>query len=413
MLLLLSTLGWPHGGSFGATAVSVDPGDADRIWVLTEGWGLARSTDGGARWSWLCEEALGGAELYDVLALGPDEALVGTREGLRTVDDGCGSRVITGTESAFFLALERWGSEVLALGTGADLGGVWRCEAGGSCVLTPLAGAGMFPKSVVVDGVRAWVTVVYEDTLASELWWTEDGERWTLAHAWPDGDTDPRVLRADGDDLLVWRRTRDASDTPELLRSTDGGSHFTSVLQAGAYGEAAPALLQLEGALLLGSIAGARTWRSEDAGASWTEVSAEVPAVRCGDTVDGTGFACADHLQDGIDLARTTDGRTWTPIACLEEAVPAECAEATCAPLADAYAAAGAFGGGRCDSVITPAEVAEEAGCGCASGPASAAWSMGAVLAVLLRVRARQRRPRGVEPGALRGAGPPPQKLRM
>lgn len=390
MLLLFSTLAWPHGGSFGATAVSVDPGDPDRIWVLTEGWGLARSTDGGARWSWLCEEAIGGAELYDVVTFGPAEALVGTRAGLRSVDDACGGGVIPGTEGAYFPALERWGSEVLALGTGADLGGVWRCETAGSCVLTPLAGAGIFPKSVVVDGARAWVTLVYEDSLASELWWTEDGERWTLAHAWPDGDTDPRVLRADGDAVLVWRRTRAEADAPELLRSTDGGARFDSVLQAGAYGDAAPALLQLDGALLLGTIAGARTWRSDDAGATWTEVSAEVPAVRCGDTIGGTGFACADHLQDGIDLARTTDGRTWTPIACLEEAVPADCAAGTCAPLADAYGEAASFGGGQCDTVIAPpAPSAGEEGCGCSSVPPTAAWSLAAVLAMLRRRRAR------------------------
>ncbi len=391
MLLALITAAWPHGATFGALAVSVSRDDPDELWVLTEGWGLAHTADGGGTWDWLCEEALGASELYGVLSTAPNAALVATRSGLLAIDGTCGATVVPGTEGVFFPVVARYGDGALGLGIGEEGGGVWRCGADG-CVPTELAGAGLFPKSALADGTRAWVTVVYEETLASELWRSDDGATWTRVHAWPDGDTDPRVLHADGDHLLVWRRTRAEADVPELLVSDDGGATFSSTLQAGWYTDAAPGLVVLDGALLLGSVAGARTWRSEDGGASWTEVSTDVPAVRCGDSVGGVGFACGDHLQDGFDLSRTEDGRTWYPVACLEDALPAACADDACGALLTSFQTAGSYGGGQCDTIITPpaADPAEEP-CGCDD-------AAGAGLLVLLGLGRRKVRAR--PPGA-------------
>ncbi|MFN7144535.1 MAG: hypothetical protein ACK4YP_12225, partial [Myxococcota bacterium] len=376
MLLALIAAAWPHGATFGALQVAVSRDDPDEMWVLTEGWGLAHTTDGGGAWDWLCEEALGGEALYGVVATGPGAAIVASRSGLRTVGGDCGTGVIPGTEGVFFPAVAAYGGVVLGLGIGEAEGGVWTCDATG-CAPTDLAGPGLFPKSALADGARAWVTVVYEGTLAAELWRSDDGTAWTRVHAWPDGDTDPRVLHADGDHLLVWRRTRAEADVPELLVSNDGGATFTSTLQHGWYTDDAPGLLVLDDALLLGSVAGARTWRSEDRGATWAEVSAEVPAVRCGDSVevDGArvGFACGDHLQDGFDLSRTDDGRTWVPVACLEDALPAACADDACGSLLASWQTAGSYGGGKCDTVIEPPRPLHppEGPCGCGDGGAA------------------------------------------
>lgn len=376
-----------HGASFGALSVSVSRDDPAEIWVLTDGWGLAHTTDGGESWGWLCEESLGGEDLYGVLATGPGTAVVATRGGLRTVAADCSSALQPGPpEGTFFPAVAPYGTGWLGLGIAPDEGGVWACDADG-CAATELMAPGLFPKSAFTDGTRAWVTVVYVDTLLSELWRSDDGTSWTLAHTWPDGDTDPRVLRAEGDRLLVWRRTRSEADTPELLVSDDGGATFTSTFETGWYTDSAPGLLALDGALLLGSVQGARTWRSEDDGATWAEVSQDVPAVRCGDTVGGVGFACGDHLQDGFDLSRTTDGRTWVPLACLEDVLPAECAAATCDPLLSAWQVAGSYGGGECDTIIVPPVVEEEEPtCGCGGSEAGGAW----LLVGLAGMRRRQ-----------------------
>ncbi|MES2640350.1 MAG: hypothetical protein V4850_12735 [Myxococcota bacterium] len=393
LLQMLVPVSFGHGASFGATAVSVLPADPAEIWVLTDGWGLAHTTDGGASWGWLCEEALGGADLYGVLATGPGTAVVATRSGLRTVAADCTTTLQPGVpEGTYFPAVTGYGARWLALGIAGDAGGVWSCDADG-CAATELMAPGLFPKSALTDGTRAWVTVVYVDTLASELWRSDDGVAWTLAHAWPDGDTDPRVLRAEGDRLLVWRRTRTADDTPELLVSDDGGTTFTSTFETGWYTDSTPGLLTLDGALLLGSVQGARTWRSEDDGGTWAEVSADVPAVRCGGTVGGVGYACGDHLQDGFDLSSTTDGHTWTPLACLEDTLPAACASATCDPLLSAWQVAGSYGGGQCDTIIVPPVVEEEATtCGC--GGSGAETGVAGLLMGLAGLR-RRRAPQG------------------
>lgn len=372
-MYLLVTTAFAHGPTFGAAAVSVLPEDPREMWILTEGWGVAHTVDGGGEWAWICEEALGGEDLYAVLATAPGEAVVATRTGLVRVDGDCGASAIPGPEGdTFFPGVARYGGGFLGLGIGEKTDGVWLCDTTG-CVATELQESGMFPKSAVADGDVAWVTVVYEDDLAAELW-RGDGESWEKVYTWPDGDTDPRLLEANGDHLVVFRRTRSEDDTPEVLVSDDGGASWSSTLEVGYFTDATPGWLKVGDVRFIGTVAGARTWRSDDAGATWTEVSTAVPAVRCGDSVDGVGWACGDHLQDGFDLSRTEDGGTWYPVACLEQATVPTCAEASCAALEGAWDKAGAYGGGECDTVIQPPDPVEEDGCGCQG---DAAWILG------------------------------------
>lgn len=373
--LILLSPAYGHGESFGATAVSVSRDDPSEIWIVADGWGLAHTIDGGESWGWLCEEGLGDTDLYGVLATGAGTAVVATRNGLLTVGADCATTVQAGPpEGTNFPVVARYDGGWLGLGYTAAEGGVWACTADG-CAASDLIAPSLVPKSALSDGTRAWVTVVYADTLVSELWRSDDSLHWTLAHTWP-SDTDARLLSAEGSRLLVWRRTRTGDHTPGLLISDDAGATFTSTFEAGWYTDSTPGLIALDGALLLGSVQGARTWRSEDQGNSWVEVSRDVPSVRCGDSVGGAGYACGDHLQDGFDLSRTTDGHTWFPLACLEDVLPAPCVAGTCDPLLSAWQLAGSYGGGRCDTIIVPpAVVTEDPTCGCGSGSGSdAAW---------------------------------------
>jgi MYXO-CTERM domain-containing protein len=376
MLVALITAAWPHGAGFGAAAVSIAPDDPERLWVLTDGWGLARSADGGASWEWLCEESIGAEDLYAVLATAGGGALAATRTGLYRLDGACGASLVPGTDGAFVSGLAAYAGDALALVITEQQSGVWRCAAD-VCAPTSLVGDGYFPKSVVVDGSRAWATVVHEADLASELWRSDDGEVWTRLHTWPDGDTDPRVLLAEDEHVLVWRRTRSADDVPQLLVSDDAGATFRPTLEHGAYSDDTPGLLVLPGTLLLGSEAGARTWRSDDRGATWAEVSGEAPAVRCGASTGSVGYACGDHIQDGFDVSRTIDGRAWWPIACLETALPATCAEDTCAPLLPAWQESGSFGGGRCDAAVPPPTPTPTPESGCGGAAALALLGLG------------------------------------
>lgn len=364
-MILLAGAAWAHGVGFETTAVSVLPDDPSELWAAMEDWGVVRSTDGGATWTWTCEEAIGTSRVYDVLAVGPGEAVAGTADGL--VRMGEAIEPVAGLpEGAFVPVLARRDEGWLALAIGAEEGGVWTCDDAG-CVATDLVAPGLFPKSAVTDGDTSWVTTVDEATLAAALSRSEDGATWVPVAAWPDGDLDPTVLHADGDTLLVWVRPRVTGPSAQLLRSDDGGATFAEVLALGTWTDDAPGLVAVGGRVVVGSAVGARTWASDDDGRTWTEVSLDAPSVRCGETLGDRAWACAEHVNDGFDLSVSDDGVWWTPVACLEEAEPAE----ACLDRAEAWDAAAATGGGRCGVEVGPA-AEETRGCGC--GGTDAAW---------------------------------------
>lgn len=370
MLLSLLLVGnaSAHGASFRVTAVSIAPDDPDAAWAVTTGWGVVRTQDGGATWTWLCEEATGGGEVYAVLARPDGRAWIGTRDGIVSVGADCTATAVAGVpEGAYVGALVAYEDGVLALVTGGDAGGVYRCDDAG-CAPSELVSGELYPKAIVVDAdARVYVTTVAATSLAGALWASDDGEAWRALHAWPDGTVDPRVLRAEGGTVLVWERTRDAGDAPGLVRSTDGGVTFARVLEAGGAGEDPAGLVAHDGTLLVGTIA-ARTWRSTDGGAAWEEVTREAPVARCGAVgPDGTALVCGDHLAEGVDLYRSNDLRSFAPVACLEDATVDACGADACAPYAEAYATATAYGGGACDAVDTGV-VAPPDGCGCGGG---------------------------------------------
>jgi hypothetical protein len=174
MLLALVAVAWTHGSSFGAAQVAIAPGDPDSLWVLTDGWGLARSTDGGGAWTWLCEEALGASELYGVAATSASTVLVATRQGLLAVDDACGSATVVGTEDVFVPFVEPAGERAIVGLIGEASGSVAVCGTAG-CGPTDLVAEGLFPKSARADGDTLWATTVEEGTLAAALWRSEDG----------------------------------------------------------------------------------------------------------------------------------------------------------------------------------------------------------------------------------------------
>ncbi len=386
-----------HGAGFGAIAVSKTADDA--LWVVTDGSGLARSADGGETWEWLCEEAIGGAPVYDVVGISATEAWAGTRDGLVYIDAACGASFVPGLPEGAFVPriLSDGPVGVVAAVTSADAGGFYRCDTT-ACHATEGVGAGIFPKSMVRDGETIWATVVYTDTLLAELWRSEDAETWTAVATWPDGDVDPRIVRAQGNTIFLWERPRADDGVPALMRSDDGGLTFTSVLAVGSANDLAPGFATPDGTtMLFGQNSGARTWRSTDAGVTWAEVSGEAPAVRCGYSEAGVAYTCGDHLADGIDLALTTDGVLFRPVACLEEAKPATCVAATCEPYLASFTQAGAYGGGRCDTIIGPvedtADTTPPAGdCGC--GALSAGAAGGSALVVFLGVAGMARGPR-------------------
>lgn len=405
MLFSLLAQALAHGPGFGLVAVSPAPDDALTLWAVVEGWGLLRSDDAGASWTWRCEEAFAASDaaaqpVLTVVARsaleGVPRAWVGTRTGLLAVDGSCGGGPIDGLpEGAYVATLSAIGDEVLALATGPVAGGVYRCGDEG-CRPTDLVRDGLFPKSITQDGGRWWVTTVDADTLAARLWWSDDAQAWAeVVHGdgalWPDGDLDVRLLEVEGERLLAWGRTRRDADVPRLLRSVDRGGTWVTVLEHGSWQDAAPGFARTGSGdstrLWLGSSRGARTWSSDDDGRTWTELSLEVPALRCaGVAMDGTVWGCADHLADGFDLAVFEDD-VWRPAACVSEVATAACDEGTCDGFLDLYEEAALVGGASCS--VDAAPPAPSAPCGCASDRRPSSWLLACFAALVLVTRRR------------------------
>lgn len=374
MLLATLSIALGHSGEFGATLVRGRVESPSELWMLSEGWGVLHSSDAGESWAWICEEAIGTEAVYDVQAWSDGTALLGTREGMVMIDGSCTVTPYAGLDGGFVLRAERWQDKAVALWVGDGVGGVFTCD-GFDCVATQLYGDAYFPKTAFVDGHTLYVTLVHTDTLAAELYATTDGLSWEARYSWPLGDTDPRLLWASGDTVYLWTKPRTDAALPAFLRSTDGGRSFERTFETGYYTDAAPGVLVRDDGetVLLGSYYGARTWKSTDGGGSFEERSTDLPAVRCGLDLGGTSYTCGDHLADGFDLAVTADGENFTPRSCIEEALPAECAEAACQPYVDAWVNAGAYGGGQCDVEVDTGHPASPPGdeCGCESGSAA------------------------------------------
>lgn len=388
-LVLSLSLAWAHSTNFGMVGLSARAEAPDELWGRTDGWGVVHSTDGGHTWSWQCEESTGGTTVYDVLAWADGVAWVGTADGLWRVGADCGNSRFDGLPEGFVLLLERVGARATVAVIGEEEGGLLWCDDAG-CTPTSLWGARLYPKSLVVDGDTVWATVVHTDTLAAELVRSDDGGDFATVYAWPDGDVDPRVMHAAGDTVLVWARPRQDTGQPGLLRSVDAGRTFTQTFADGFYTDPAPGVSVRGDDVLLGAWYGARTWRSTDLGATFSEVTTTAPAVRCSLALGEVDLVCGDHVVDGFDVARTDDRSTFVPLACLESALPAACAATVCEPYVDAWVTAGAYGGGACDAADDTAEPSPTPACGGCASAGSAAGAVGIAGALVALGRRRQ-----------------------
>ncbi len=382
-VLLLVSWSLAHGARFGVSALSVAPDDVAAWWGVASGWGVVHTQDAGASWTWVCDEALGTSAIYDVEAVSAAQALVATEAGLLLVGTDCSVRTVPGLEDGYpaFVLPDGAGAWWVSAYTSAR-DGLFRCSPD-ACVDGPVGGDGVYVKSAVVDGSVLWVTTVSATDLSASLQ-RVDGDVATVVATWPDGTVDPRVLAADGSQLLVWAQGRDSDHPPALLSSEDGGVTFTTVLSIGVYTDPVPALLddRAAGVYYLGTDAG-RTFFSSDGGRHFSDVTATAPVVRCSATVGAARIYCADHYADGYDVGTWQFGRPFGGAGCLDDALPPACADA-CAPYLAPFQEAGLYGGEACYPTVVDAV---STGC----GDASRGWLLlGPFAAFVIRVRSRR-----------------------
>jgi photosystem II stability/assembly factor-like uncharacterized protein len=365
---------------------------APEVIVVGTTFGLAVSRDGGAHWSWICEEAIGYGGSYDtsVVVTRTGTMLVTSFEGLRiSRDGGC-----TWSQAADVGAT--WAADV-ALGPD---GAIWTVTAAGGAPNRVLVsrdeGESFEEKKLLDDGWFRTVRVAPGDAervyaggfrslppavdggvpgVETLLLDSDDGGgRWreTRVEA-PPGTVLKLLGVARADPELVFARL-DAPEGDTLLVSRAGGPEPTAAFTA-ADDLAAFVSLADGTSFLVGSrFAGARL--SRDGALTWPELP-DPPRMACAaQRADGSIVACgANFAPDGFALASSSDLASWSelfrfqqlegPLACderspvtslcgtlwptvMQQIALSERADAGPADAAVVDAGPGASGGGGC-----------------------------------------------------------------
>jgi hypothetical protein len=318
-----------------------------RIAIVTT-FGIVFSTDGGRRWGWACEDAIGYTGTYDpAIAMGSDGSLIaGLPDGVsRTAGrDWCRWSRPASFASEPVTDLTSTGTAVLAAVTPpASMQYVSRSDDDGQTWTRGWTRPEFYAHTIDVAPSRAsrvyatgWVRGARPAMFRSDDgggFFSEVTQNFSGGYiafiAWVDPLAPDRLLvRADLDPAGAL-----------LLLSDDAGASFRTLFRAGSplIGVAAA-----PGARALWASSTAlteRIQRSTDGGSSWAPVTSTL-RPRSMRFVDETLFATANELSTGFSFACSRDqGDSWTPMLVLSELIgPDVCPEgspvrAMCAPL--------------------------------------------------------------------------------
>jgi hypothetical protein len=376
-----------HGRFPATVSVTFREGDASTI-VAGTTFGLVISRDGGARWSWICEEAIGTDDSYDpsVAMTAEGTLLVTSFDGLRVSRDGGCT-----WESAADVGAT-WAADVTL---GPD-GAIWTVTAGegenwilasrdDARSFTPARAASeRWYRTVRVapsDARRVYVTAYRlgeADVVGSLLLDSDDGgASWDETElAAPDGAVHRLLAVARRDPELVFLRL-DAPADDTLLVARGGALEPAFMLPDDL--TAFAALSDGESYLAGSRFAGARL--SSDGARTWPELPGAPQLACAAQAAGGPIVACG---VEAFALGTSTDAATWSellrldeiegPLACPETSpvtricgvlwptVMAQIAVVTRSDAGPADAAAAAD--------ARPAATGGNGGCGCGAGMA-------------------------------------------
>ncbi|WP_437673029.1 WD40/YVTN/BNR-like repeat-containing protein [Sorangium sp. So ce131] len=331
--LAASTPASANGRYPSAGQILVDPADPDHLWIRAT-YGVLTTSDGGERWSWICEPAIGYIGIEDPMMVltGDGSILVGLFGGLSaTHDRGCQWELGAGgvaDRNIVDLSIDRAepGSVILlgssVLGSDEILTQVWESKDDGrtwaqagvdlpsTFLGVTLDSAPSDPRRLYVSG--RWNGPSFQGILKRSM---------DRGRTWEDFDvpgSDERNLPYIGavdpvdPDVVYVRRDGDEADT--LLVTRDGGATWEEVFQAAS----------LVGLAL--SPDGSKIAVGSDYGGLWTAPTATLTftpvrnlGVRCLTWTPRGLFACADEFVDGFTAGISTDeGQTFSPLMTLD-----------------------------------------------------------------------------------------------
>jgi hypothetical protein len=340
--LLLPALAHANGAFPDSLGVLL-PRDRPHQILLTTNFGLLRSDDDGARWEWVCEEAIGyGGFLYQIGPPPADRLFAVTSDGLRVSEDsGCSWDSADGVVSASdvypdFADPER----VLAIGQELDpavnrsASAVYASSDGGDR-FESILGATFGKHLASLEIARSEPSVLYlaSATYDAGQWHPALGRSPDAGGSWQThelfdraGGVVPYILAVDPSDAnRVFLRLKGLMSFDQFAIYDAGDASLTGMLSLGS---AMSAFLQRsDGALIVGAMTGG-AWISTDMGESFAPW-AESLHLRALAERDGRIYAGTNDLEDGFALAVSDDaGASWQALLRFEQiAGPMACGE--------------------------------------------------------------------------------------
>ncbi|WP_437651271.1 WD40/YVTN/BNR-like repeat-containing protein [Sorangium sp. So ce362] len=316
-----------------AGQILVDPADPDHI-VVRATYGALVTRDGGERWSWICETAIGYSGFEDpmMVVTGDGSILAGLFDGLSaTHDRGCDWQLAEGPlarRNIVDLSIDRADpASVLLLGSSVMAGDailtqVWESKDDGrtwtqtgadfpsTFLGVTLDSAPSDPRRIYVSGRRNGPT--FQGIVRRS---DDRGATWEELDVPGSDDRNLPYLGAvdpEDPDVVYVRRDGDGADA--LLVSEDGGVTWREVFQA----------VSLLGLAL--SPDGTRIAVGSDMDGLWVAPTATLEftqvgqlGVRCLTWTPQGLFACADEPLDGFTAGVSTDGgETFSPLLTLD-----------------------------------------------------------------------------------------------
>ncbi|XYH92473.1 hypothetical protein ACMHYB_31920 [Sorangium sp. So ce1128] len=436
LALSASTPASANGRYPAAGQILVDPSDPDHIAVRAT-YGLLVTRDGGERWSWICEGAIGYSGFEDPMMVitGDGSILAGLFDGLSaTHDGGCQWEMAEGElaqRNIVDLSIDRaaptsailLGSSVMA--SDAIVTQVWESKDDGRAwtqtgadlpstfLGVTLDSAPSDPRRIYVSG--RWNGPTFQGIVKRS---SDRGATWEDFDVPGSDDRNLPYLGAVDPidpDIVYVRRDGDGADA--LLVSKDGGATWREVFQATSLLGLA---LSPDGMMIAAGSDEDGLWIAPTATLEFTRTGQL--GVRCLTWTDQGLFACADELVDGFTAGVSTDGgKTFSPLMTLDRLCgpPPACGSEsstgqTCPPLwpstasfigatgscdagAGSSAASSGTGASAGGSEATAGGAGASAGdgssCGASAGGRSGAFLIAMVAAGGALLRARRRGP--------------------
>lgn len=235
------------GGFPRAHGIYLEPGDPSHLLIRSDYWGLFRSVDGGATWTYGCSELYGGGSKQitrrNLLYLEGGRILVGRFGGLRMTDDFCDWRDNTSLSGHFVQDLTRSGADLYAVTAdnvnGTLVSNVWKSTDRGD---TWTVSGGAFPTDYIgasiriapSDASRVYVGGVFVGSSTAAIAASPDGgATWNVTEFTPQSGVFQVRVRAvhptRPDVVFVWVDTDNELSPDTLWGSGDGGATWTQV----------------------------------------------------------------------------------------------------------------------------------------------------------------------------------------